>query len=58
MKIENNDKRLHHIGEEITLLPGKNDVDEKAWAKVAGLPVVKHYVEKGTIVPDDKKAKG
>lgn len=58
MKIENTEARVHHVGNEITLLPGVNDnVDEKAWDKVKDLPVVKHHVKVGHFVIIDEKAK-
>lgn len=57
MKIENTEARMHHVGDDITLLPGANEVDEKAWAKVKDLKVVKHYVETSVFVLDERKAK-
>lgn len=50
MKIINNEARVHHVGGAITLLPGENEVDAAAWAKVSGLPVVQSYVRRGALI--------
>jgi hypothetical protein len=48
MKVENTEARIHHVGKDIVLLPGDNDVDEKAWAEALKIKLVKHHVEAGT----------
>lgn len=53
LKITNTEARVHHVGDEITLLPGSNDVDEKAWGKVEKLPVVQHLLQKKIFVVGD-----
>jgi hypothetical protein len=58
MKIENTKARMHHLGADITLAPGMNEVDADAWAKVKDLPAVKGHIKAGDLViVDEKKAK-
>lgn len=45
MMVKNNAPNLKAIGEEITLLPGVNTVDSKAWAEAKKIPLVQHYLE-------------
>jgi hypothetical protein len=45
MFVKNNAATRHKIGKRIALMPGVNEVDDKEWAKVAELPLVKHYME-------------
>lgn len=59
MKIENTRAKIHHIGDEITLLPGSNDVDAAEWAKVKDLALVRHHIEAGhlKVISEPKAAK-
>lgn len=62
--IEYTRANMHHIGADITLIPGRNEVDDKAWQKAAKNWLVKHFIEAGHIrivsapaaEPDKKKA--
>jgi Mg/Co/Ni transporter MgtE len=51
--IKNTKPRVHHVGEELTLLPGHNLLDSpaklKAWAEAKKIKVVQHHLEEGDL---------
>lgn len=55
MLVKNNRDGLHHVNG-LQLLPGLNEVDEKAFAEAAKLPAFKAMIDDGTFEPVESKA--
>jgi hypothetical protein len=56
VRIENTEARLHHIGKDITLTPGDNDVSAPAWAEARKNRIVQLHIEARHFIEKDVKA--
>lgn len=54
--IENTKPRLHHLGEDVRLLPGRNEVDVDVWAKWRSHAIVQAHIRYGDFIEVDVKA--
>jgi hypothetical protein len=53
--VKNNEARVHNLGGHLTLGPGVNNPDPKAWAEAKKIKLVQHHLEEGTFEELDVK---